>query len=216
MNKELMRRTRKAFAMLLTVVLLSSAACSTAATESTPDDTTPANVASSDDVASDAEEGAEEITSTSSIKLVSQITQASDVEAEDLYMFEYNNVRFAPKDSAPVVRGNLGEYSSLYQAPSCVFEGQDNVYAYDGFELNTADYNGEEVVVGMFITGADFKTPSGLHIGSTYDEVVELYGEPDLEEIGQFTWISEDCDVVIVFIDDVAVSISYIGNFPGY
>lgn len=143
----------------------------------------------------------------------SQDEQDSTDSQEDKFVFKYNDFAFkAGEEAAPVIE-QLGQADSQYEAPSCVFVGNDVIYVYDGFEVNTAKLDEKEVIVGIFITGDNITTPDGIKIGSSTDEVVAAYGEPDQNEVGQMTWISDKIHLVIIAMNDEVTNISYIGQF---
>jgi len=142
-----------------------------------------------------------------------QDEQDSIDSQEDKFIFEYNDVAFKAGDEAAPVIEQLGQADSQYEAPSCVFVGNDVVYVYDGFEVNTAKLDEKEVIVGIFITDDTIATPDGIKIGSNADEVIAVYGEPDQDEVGQMTWISDKVHLVIIAMNDEVTNISYIGQF---
>ncbi len=135
------------------------------------------------------------------------------VPGGDTFLFVGKGVEFTPTQAAAPILEALGPANSVYEAPSCVFAGTDQVYAYDGFEVNTCDVDGINTIVGMFLTDTAASTPEGITYGSSLSEVLEVYGEPDEESVGQMTWQREKSQLVIVILDDAVTSISYIGEF---
>lgn len=125
-------------------------------------------------------------------------------------IFSSQGVTIAPGDEMERVLRDLGDPNSTYESPSCLFEGNDLVYSYDGFELNAAVIDGKEMCVAVFLTDESVQTPEGIAIGSSLTDMLEAFGEPDKEEVGQYTWLDDDSELVIVVIDDSVSSISYL------
>ena len=65
------------------------------------------------------------------------------------------------------------------EADSCLVNGKDVVYTYPEFELHTTLENGKESVVELYVTGTSIRTPKGIGVGSTKDEVIQAYGESE-------------------------------------
>ncbi len=125
-------------------------------------------------------------------------------------VFSSQGVTIAPGDDMESVLRDLGDPNSTYESPSCLFEGNDLVYDFDGFEINAAIIDGKETCVAVFLTDDSAQTPEGITIGSSLSDMLEAFGEPDGEEVGQYTWLDDDSELVIVVIDDSVSSISYL------
>ena len=137
----------------------------------------------------------------------------AEVKKKTLFVFKTNDVEIIPGELAAPILDSLGDPESVYEAPSYVFEGNDKVYKYDGFEVTTASYNGEEVVVAIFFTSKESKTQGGFSIGSSLDDVEVLYGEPSCVNNEEYVWRSDSVEFHLVAIDKVITSISYVGIF---
>lgn len=124
--------------------------------------------------------------------------------------FSVQGVAIAPGDDMESVLRELGDPNSKYESPSCLFEGNDLVYSYDGFDVNAAVIDGKEVCVGVFLEDESVQTPEGIALGSSLADVLGAFGEPDEEETGQYNWFGDDSELVIVVIDDAVTSISYL------
>lgn len=124
--------------------------------------------------------------------------------------FNSQGVSVAPGDDMKHLLRELGDPKSTYEAPSCLFEGNDRVYSYQGFDINMAIIDGKEICVAVFLTDESVKTPEGLTIGSSLAEMQKAFGDHDEEETGQYTWRGENSELVIVVIEDKVTSISYL------
>ncbi|WP_459128633.1 hypothetical protein [Guggenheimella bovis] len=134
-------------------------------------------------------------------------------EPEAQFKLVYNGVSIVPKKEWAPALEKLGAPTDKGEAPSCAFEGKDIKYTYPGLEVQTAMIQGVETVTGAFITDTSAKTPEGLTIGSSIDDMKKAYGENFTEEFGSFTYDQGEYRLNIVVIDDKVTAISYIGNF---
>lgn len=79
-------------------------------------------------------------------------------------------------DSAEVL-SVLGEGYQYDEAISCVYEGYDKNFTYDGVTVSTVPVDGKDVIEMFSVYSADYKTPRNITIGATREEVVAAYGE---------------------------------------
>lgn len=77
--------------------------------------------------------------------------------------------------------GLLGDPDAYGAAKSCTEAGDDKVYTYGGTTIYTYITNGADIISLIEITGNEC-LPSGIHIGSTKDEVIAAYGSAYTEE----------------------------------
>ncbi len=77
--------------------------------------------------------------------------------------------------------GLLGEPDAYSAARSCTEDGDDKVYTYGGTTIYTYITNGADIISLIEITGGDYLS-SGIHIGSTKEEVIAAYGSAYIEE----------------------------------
>lgn len=75
----------------------------------------------------------------------------------------------------------LGDTVNEVQAPSCHYDGTDNIYYYDGFTIYTYMEGDKSIVYSIEIESSSISTTEGAKTGMTQDEVKKLYGD-DFEE----------------------------------
>lgn len=79
----------------------------------------------------------------------------------------------------------LGDYSDVFEAPSCVHEGYDKFYTYSGYSVTTSpDENGVDRVTELSIDSSDCSLDNGITIGSTIGELQAAYGTDCSESFG--------------------------------
>lgn len=140
-------------------------------------------------------------------------TPQTDTKAGSKYVFVYNNVKLPMNAEFGPLLKQLGEADSYFEAASCAFNGLDKVYTYKGLEINT--YPNEEnkeidYISSIRILDESVKTPEGITIGSTLDEVLAAYGDNYTENEGQYTFTDGDAEVSILMEDGAAISVEYI------
>lgn len=142
-----------------------------------------------------------------------KLGKKSNPNYKDTFYFESNGIAFTTGEPAKEILEKLGKAEKQYEAPSCVFDGNDQVYSYKGFDVNVATVDGVEVVVGIFLTSQDSSTPEGLKKGDTAEQVKELYGQPDSDNMGQMSWKKGKVEFLVVMFEGKVETISYLGIF---
>lgn len=82
-------------------------------------------------------------------------------------------VRVDSKD----VLAALGDDYKYAETISCVYEGYDKTFTYDGIVVSTVPVDDADVIEMFSVTGGDYKTTRGVGIGATREEVVKAYGD---------------------------------------
>lgn len=96
------------------------------------------------------------------------------------------------------MKSTLGDPISTSEAPSCLYEGMDTVYEYEGFFLNTSQVGDSEVVVLITIETANYTTDKGIKVGDTADALATAYGEAE-EETKNYAVYRQDENVSVTF-----------------
>ncbi len=79
----------------------------------------------------------------------------------------------------------LGEPVSYMEAPSCVHEGFDKVYTFDGFCITTSpDANKTQYIAELSLISDTAAFEGGLTIGSDVSAAEDIFGEKFTEEFG--------------------------------
>ena len=71
----------------------------------------------------------------------------------------------------------LGEDYELWSAPSCVFEGEDKEFAYDGFCVYTNPDGDRDIWYSIFLESDAYATARGVKVGSALEETIAAYGD---------------------------------------
>ncbi|MDE7267757.1 MAG: hypothetical protein K2N89_09875 [Lachnospiraceae bacterium] len=83
---------------------------------------------------------------------------------------------------------SLGDPDDFASAKSCTEAGEDKVYTYGGAVIYTYITNGADVISLIEITGSETLV-SGIHIGSTKEEVIVAFGSAYTEQGSE--WLYE-------------------------
>ena len=88
-----------------------------------------------------------------------------------------NGVKYPVREDSEKVLGVLGSDYILEEMISCVYDGNDKTFTYDGIIVSTVPIDGKDIVEMFTITGGDYTTARGIGVGATMSEVVAAYGE---------------------------------------
>ncbi len=102
----------------------------------------------------------------------------------------------------------LGEPGSVYEVPSCAFEGVDRKYSYSGFELDTYPLDGEDHVSAVVFKDDSVATTEGVCIGDSREKLTEVYGEGS-EEGGMVVYEKDGMKLMFILQGDDIASIEY-------
>ena len=103
----------------------------------------------------------------------------------------------------------LPEANSLFQIPSCAFEGTDNVYSYNACEVTAYNEGNGEVIYSVFLLDPTVMTPEGLALGDEESKIVAAYGSGYNLSEGQYTYIGRNSQLLILTSDGFVTSIEY-------
>ena len=126
----------------------------------------------------------------------------------DPFTFTYEDVTLIPGQRFDP--DALPEADSVYQVPSCAFEGTDNVYNYGIFEVTAYHDGAGELVYSIYFLDPNLTTPEGLAFGSTAETVTELYGEAYTEEGTAWVYTRGGSQLCLIFQDGAVASIEYL------
>ena len=79
-------------------------------------------------------------------------------------------------DSAPLIEALGPDYEYSYVV-SCVYDGDDKTYEYDGIVVSTVPVDGKDIIEMITITSANYTTLRGITVGATLDDIVAAYGD---------------------------------------
>ena len=108
------------------------------------------------------------------------------------------------------IQSLLGEPDDMLEAPSCVHDGSDILYFYDGVEIVTMPSDSGEQLYSISITADSVTTEEGLSIGMTGEDALRLYGD-GTEAFGQYLFVRGKTSLQVMTDGDGAVtSITYV------
>lgn len=96
------------------------------------------------------------------------------------------------------IKTTLGDPVSTSEAPSCLYEGMDTVYEYEGFSVQTSQVGDSEIVVMITVETADHTTAKGIKVGDTAEAAANAYGEA-VEETRNYVVYNDDTNTTVTF-----------------
>ncbi|MCC8137866.1 MAG: hypothetical protein LIO76_07345 [Clostridiales bacterium] len=97
-------------------------------------------------------------------------------------------------EAAPIVEALGGDYD-YFESESCAFDGLDKVYTYAHFKLNTYPVDDVDYVLSIVFRDDTIETDEGITIGSSKEEVLEAYGDPDEEKTASLIYEKGDTSI---------------------
>lgn len=96
-----------------------------------------------------------------------------------------------------------------YEALSCVFEGKETFYYYDGFTVQTYEKNGKKYIYAITIEDDTVKTDEGIKIGDGITEVTDTYGTSYTAEGNTYIYTKDNMTLTFVMENSKVSGISY-------
>ena len=134
--------------------------------------------------------------------------QESNKKQESKYYFEHNGAKVRMGDNGADAIAALGKENSVFTAKSCAFEGEDNTYIYDDFQVTLSTVDGEEVVTSVSVTSDMISITEGVKIGSTEDEVLSAMS-CEAKADGNYKFSDAGTALAIIVKDGNVASITY-------
>lgn len=123
------------------------------------------------------------------------------------YTFTLEGVELIP--GQPFDASALPEANTVFEIPSCAFEGTDNVYGYNTCEVTAYNEGNGEVIYSIYIMDPNVVTPEGLALGDEEAKIVAAYGPNYNLSDGQYTYIGRNTQVIILTSGGFVISIEY-------
>lgn len=131
---------------------------------------------------------------------------ASPSEEEDPLAFVYQGTTIAVNAPAEPILAALGEPKNYTEETSCAFDGLDKTYFYGSFYLQTYPAQDGDRVFCLWLVDDAVSTPEGIYIGSTEQQVKDVYGEDSLD--GTTCVVTRgDCKLTLILADGAVSSI---------
>lgn len=102
----------------------------------------------------------------------------------------------------------IGSYIDMSEAPSCIRDGYDRVYTYDGFNITTVPGSSEDIISEITLTSDSVAIGDGVMIGSDRSDIDKYFGEDYTESFGVRKYIGEDITVTVVFDGGIVSALS--------
>ena len=109
--------------------------------------------------------------------------------------------------AADAVVASLGTPLNVAEAPSCIHEGTDRIYSYNGFTLTTSpDADGTNRVHEVALTSDAVGLEGGMYIGAPLDAVTAALGNDYTEQFGVLQYLVGNAKISVVLDEDSCIS----------
>ena len=126
------------------------------------------------------------------------------------FTFVHQGVRIDIDAEASSIIRALGEPVSYFEAASCVFDGQDKMYTYGSFELDTYPTDGKDYVSAVIFRDDSIATAEGLMIGDSVKTLRQVYGEPSSSSEALIAYEAGSMELRFILEGDAIAAIEYI------
>lgn len=145
------------------------------------------------------------------VESVNSVKQDDPAPAFEGFALTVGEVRLLPGETADI-EALLGKANDRLTAPSCVHEGDDTVYYYDGFEVVTSPSAAGDYIISVTVSGEGIAAEEGFAVGDAFSSVDSLgAADEDLSapDFGRYVYTRGDTSLTLLVTDDVISSITY-------
>lgn len=143
-------------------------------------------------------------------------TESSGAQTAEGYFFEANGVVIGVDMNMDDLLDSLGEYKSVFEAPSCAGEGMSYLYTYASYEIETYPSAEGENLIGYIVLKDDtVATREGVDLSMTREDVIRVYGEDYQEAPNAITYEKNGTKLNFILEGDAIVSIEYVSPVVG-
>ncbi len=129
------------------------------------------------------------------------------------YTVSLGNVTVTVGGDADALIASLGEPLDYMEAPSCIHEGYDRVYVFDGYSISTSPAaDGTQYVSELALTTDAVVLDGALMIGSNVSDVEAKFGTDYTEDFGIRAYAVNGAIVSVMLDGDIVVGIAISAN----
>ena len=140
-------------------------------------------------------------------------TEPDDTPKAEGYTVSLGNVTVTVGGDADALIASLGEPLDYMEAPSCIHEGYDKVYIFDGYSISTSPRaDGTQYVSELALTTDAVMLDGVLMIGSSVSDVEAKFGTDYTEDFGIRAYAVEGATVSVMLDGDTVVGITVSAN----
>ena len=111
---------------------------------------------------------------------------------------------------AEAILAALGAWKTYDASPTCAFEGEDKVYGYGSFDIQTYTADGKDYIHSIYLLDDAYATRKGISVGSTREAVITAYGDPNEESATALTYNADGMVLSFLLRDGTVTNIQYV------
>ncbi len=97
----------------------------------------------------------------------------------------------------------LGDPFNVAEATSCIHEGMDRIYTFNGYTVTTSpDADGNDRIQEVALLSDAVMLEGGVSVGSTLDDAVKIFGSDYVEQFGVIQYTMNNIMVSIILDGD--------------
>jgi len=125
------------------------------------------------------------------------------------FTLDYRDFTLYMDQNMEDVIAGMGEPLEVFEAPSCAFDGIDRIFRYPDFQIHTYPLNDEDFVHTISIKTDNITIYGGIYIGSSFDDVIAVYGENFEQDFSMFTFTRDRTTLAFYVEDGIAREITF-------
>ena len=134
-----------------------------------------------------------------------------ETHPHDGYYFEAGGVEISVLCDARLLdrMKEAGLDYKYYEAQSCAYQGLDQFYTFDSFEVLVNTIDGRNVITSISILDDMVEIPEGLRIGDSYDTMVSALGDGYTQSSDLYRYVRDGTMLTVLIKNNSVSSIEY-------
>lgn len=134
-------------------------------------------------------------------------------EKDSVYTVSLSGITISIGGDADALIATLGEPLDYMEAPSCIHEGYDKVYVFNGFSVSTSPAaDGTQYVSELSLTSDVVSIDGTLMIGGSVSDVEAKFGTNYTEQFGIRSYALGGATASVMLDGDVVIGITIAAN----
>jgi len=151
-------------------------------------------------------------TADEALEYVHNETEEPEDQAEPVihgFALQYRGIFIEMDQNMDYVLAQLGEPLGVFEAPSCAFDGIDRIFGFPGIQIHTYPDGDLDRVHTISFLDDSLSTTNGIFLGSSWDDVVAIYGNDYVQDVAMFTYTIDRTTLSFFVEGDVVMGIIY-------
>lgn len=136
-----------------------------------------------------------------------QNPQSDAAQTAACYGFVFQDTELVPGNCLAAEKLPMPQYT--YRQTNTIWGGEDTFYNFVDIEVIVYNNGASSVIRSIVVISPNLKTPEGLSLGDSTEQVIKLYGNNYVEDGDQWLFSVENTCLAVLIQDGLVAGIEY-------